>query len=273
MNQAPVYDSATRPSPFVEEFLVLIRYRDLIFQLISRSVKTRYKRSLLGVAWTMINPLLTMGVLTLVFSSVFKYPGREYALYVLSGLLVWNFFAQSTSAAMVDLVWSGGLIGRVFVPKAAFAVAAIGTGLVNLVLALGAYMLIALILGARIHASVLFLPVPILITSLFALGVGLALSSVAIYFADVMPMYEVLLTAWLYLTPVIYPLDLVPEGVKVFLYLNPLYYLVDAFRTPLLDGRLPELSTIVVGFAIACLSLLLGWWVFTRKAREYAYNV
>ncbi|MEJ2563803.1 MAG: hypothetical protein P8Z42_14115, partial [Anaerolineales bacterium] len=141
-----VYDSAARAKPFYEELQALVRYRDLIGQLIARSVKVRYKRSFLGVAWTMVNPLLTMAVLTLVFANIFRFPGQDYALHVLSGLLIWNFFAQSTTAAMNDLVWSGGLLGRIFVPKAVFAVSALGTGLINLVLALGAYAIIALVL-------------------------------------------------------------------------------------------------------------------------------
>jgi len=120
--QANVYDTSARPSAFIEEMQSLYRYRELIVQLISRSVKTRYKRSFLGVAWTMINPLLTMSVLTLVFSGLFGFPARSYALYVLSGLLLWNFFAQTTTAAMGDLIWSGGLIGRVYLPKSIFAV-------------------------------------------------------------------------------------------------------------------------------------------------------
>jgi ABC-2 type transport system permease protein len=221
----------------------------------------------------MVNPLLTMLVLTLVFSRLFRTPTRNYALYVLSGLLLWNFFAQTTTAAMGDLVWSGGLLGRIFVPKSVFAVSAVGTGLVNLALALIPYTLIALLLGAPLRPAILLLPLPILITSLFALGVALALSAAAIYFPDVMPMYEVLLTAWLYLTPVIYPIDLLPEGVRSALRLNPIFHMLQAFRSSLYEGRPPEAGTLTVGFLVALATLAAGWWIFTRKAREYAYHV
>ncbi len=268
-----VYDSAARAKPFYEELQALVRYRDLIGQLIARSVKVRYKRSFLGVAWTMVNPLLTMAVLTLVFANIFRFPGQDYALHVLSGLLIWNFFAQSTTAAMNDLVWSGGLLGRIFVPKAAFAVSALGTGLINLVLALGAYVIIALALGASLPATILLLPLPIFLAGLFTLGVALMVSTAAIYFPDTVPMYEVLLTAWMYLTPVIYPVEVLPEDLRAILRLNPLYPLVTSFREVLIEGRFPDGGTLLSSLAVSIGMLLLGWLIFTRKAREYAYRI
>ncbi len=273
IDRSKVYDSAVRSQPFYEELQALLRYRDLIGQLIARSIKVRYKRSFLGVAWTMINPLLTMGVLTLVFANIFRFPGQDYALHVLSGLLLWNLFAQSTTAAMNDLVWSGGLLGRIFVPKAVFAVSALGTGLINLVLALGAYAIIALALGARLPVTILLLPLPILLTGLFTLGISLAVSTAAIYFPDTIPMYEVLLTAWMYLTPVIYPVEVLPDELHAVLRFNPLYPLVTSFRDLLIEGRIPNVGTLLSAVLVSLGMLLLGWWIFTRKAREYAYRI
>lgn len=268
-----VYDSSDRPSAFVDELLSLIRYRDLISQLVSRNIKTRYKRSFLGIAWTMVNPLLMMAVLTLVFSQVFHSSIPDYALYALSGLIIWNFFAQSTTAAMSDLVWSGGLIGRVLIPKSVFAVAAVGTGVVNLLLALVPYGLIATLFGARPSPALLWLPFPILASLLFTLGVALLVSAAAVYFADVMPMYEIALTIWLYLTPVIYPVSMVPERVQAVLRLNPVYYLVQTFRSVVYEGQAPSGWGLMASFAFGMAILLLGWWVFTRRAREYVYRV
>lgn len=268
-----IYDSAHRPPPALDEALALLRGRDLIVQLVARSVKTRYKRSLLGVAWTMVNPLLTMLVLTLVFSAIFGYDAREYALYVLSGLILWNFFAQSTTAAIGDLIWSGGLIGRVRLPKTVFAVAAVGTGLVNVALALLGYSLIALALGRPLTVHILALPLPLLAAALFAAGVGLALSGAAVYFADVLPTYEVLLTAWMYLTPVIYPVGLVPERVGALLRLNPLYPILRCFRAALYEGAWPEPGAAAAALAAGLAAFALGWWSFTRRAREVAYHV
>jgi ABC-type polysaccharide/polyol phosphate export permease len=269
----PLYDSSKRRSPFVEELQAVFQYRDLVLQLIARTIKTRYKRSVLGVAWTMVNPLLTMLVLTLVFSTFFKFEAANYALYVLSGLLIWNFFAQSTTAAMGDLIWSGGLVGRIYLPKASFSVAAIGTALVNLGLALLPYTLIALALGAHPQWTWLLLPLPALMIALLALGVGLGLSAAAVYFPDVMPTYEVLLTAWMYLTPIIYPLHALPVAIQRLLKLNPVYYPLAVFRAILVDGQLPGATDVMWGLAVGLLALLAGWWVFTRRSREMAYRV
>jgi ABC-type polysaccharide/polyol phosphate export permease len=271
--QMPVYDSTSRPSPVVEELHALLRYRHLVGQLVARSIKTRYKRSLLGVAWTMVNPLLTMVVLTLVFSNIFGADPVEYPLLVLSGLIVWNLFAQSTVAAMNDLMWSGGLIGRIFVPKSVFAVAAVATGLVNLALALIPYLLIALVLGGRLGWPLLGLPLAALITGMFSLGVGLALSRLAVHFQDVMPMYEILLTAWMYLTPVIYPLSILPDRLQGALALNPMTLQIELFRAMLYRGSWPAAADLGVGLLVSTLTLAIGWLVFTSGARSYAYRV
>ena len=125
-------------SPFVEEFRELARYRDLVKHLIARNIKTRYKRSALGILWTMLNPLLMMLVLTFVFSEIFRNSivSKSYSAYALAGLLLWNFFAQTTTGAMSELIWGGGLLKRIYLPRAIFAVSALGTSLVNLLLSL-----------------------------------------------------------------------------------------------------------------------------------------
>mgnify|MGYP003865032787 CR=1 FL=1 len=189
-----VYDSARRPPAALEELVQLWRYRDLIVQLVRRDVVTRYKRSVLGVAWTMLNPLGTMLVLTVAFSQLFART-RAYPAYVLSGLIAWNFFAQSTVAAMRQLLWGGSLLHRIYMPKTAFAVSAIGTGVVNFCLALVPLFLVALGLGVVPRLPILFLPISLLLLVGFALGVGLLLSTLAAYFADVADMYEIALTA------------------------------------------------------------------------------
>jgi ABC-type polysaccharide/polyol phosphate export permease len=273
MDLNQTFDSSRRDAPPIEEFRALIKYRELIRQLISRTIKTRYKRSVLGVAWTMINPLLTMAVLTLVFSQIFRFPTTTYALHVLSGLLVWNFFAQTTTAAMGELMWSGGLLGRIYMPKSAFAVAAVGTGLVNLGLSLVPYLIISIILGVFPKIEILFLPVVVLLASLFTLGVSLLLSTAVVYFQDVLPTYEILLTVWFYLTPVIYPSDVLPAGLQSVLQWNPMFHYVEAFRMILIEGKIPNgwvmLAITLMGVAV----FSLGWLIFTRREREYAYRV
>jgi ABC-type polysaccharide/polyol phosphate export permease len=267
-----VYDSAHRPAPLVEEIRALVKYRELIRQFISRAIKTRYKRSVLGVLWTMLNPLLTMVVLTLVFSQLFRFSVDNYPVYVLCGLVMWNFFSNSTNSAMGEMLWSGNLLGRIYVPKSVFSVSAVGTGLVNLLLALIPLLIIALILHVKVTAAILVLPLSIFILAIFALGIGLLLSTAVVYFADMMPVYEVLLVIWMYATPIIYPIEVVPEQLAWLIKLNPLYYMLTLFRQPIYEGSIPALSTWLIGTGFAVIALILGSLVFTSRANEFAYR-
>ena len=265
---AGVYDSSRLPPAFLRELYELVRYRDLLIQLISRDVRTRYKRSVLGVAWTMLNPLLMMAVLTLVFSQLFRGDIRHYAVYLLSAQLIWTFFAQTTTQAMSNLAWGGALITKIYLPRSVFAVSQVGTGLVNLVFALVPLFLITLLTGASLTWAVLWLPVPMLLTACFALGVGLLLSTVAISFPDVIDMYQILLTAWYFLTPIIYPISALPESARWLMNLNPAYHFVEAFRAPVYAGTGPDPGGLLVAATAAVLALAAGWFVFASVADE-----
>jgi ABC-type polysaccharide/polyol phosphate export permease len=268
-----VYDSSQRPHPLIDEFLSLLKYRELVYQFTARSITTRYKRSVIGVAWTILNPLATMIVLTLVFSQLFKFKVQDYPVYVLSGLMAWNFFSHTTSAAMGEMIWSGGLLNRIYVPKSVFAVSAIGTGLVNLGLSFIPLLLIAVVLGVKITPAVLVLPLSVLLLSIFALGIGLLLATAAVYFADMIPVYEVLLTIWFYATPIIYPVDIIPKRLVWLFSLNPMLYLVQIFRDPLYNGVVPEWQVWAIATGFALTAFLIGGLVFTSKTNDYAYRI
>ncbi len=267
------YDSSSAGHPFVEEFQALKAYRGLVVQFVARAIKTRYKRSMLGVMWTMLNPLLTMIVLTVVFSQLFRIQIENFPIYVLSGQLVWIFFSTTTSGAMGEMLWSGELIKRIYVPKSVFAVAAIGTGLVNFILSLLPLLLIALVLGNPLRLAILSWVVVIILLSFFSLGLGLLLSTATVYFADMLPVYNVLLTIWLYATPIIYPLEIVPQQWHWLFRINPIYYFVEAFREPLLSGSIPGWDIWLPATAFALGTFLIGGLVFTSKSSEYAYRL
>jgi ABC-type polysaccharide/polyol phosphate export permease len=257
----------------VDEFLALMRYRDLVVLFISRSLKTRYKRSALGVVWTMLNPLLTMIVLSLVFSQLFRANTPYYPVYILSGLTAWLFFSAATNQAMGDIIFNGGLLNRIYVPKAVFAVSAVGAGLVNLGIALVILLAIALISGVGFSWSLLVLPFSILLLVGFALGVGLMLETGAVFFADIVPVYEVFLMVWMYATPIIYPMDIIPVQWQWLFRLNPMYYLVNLFRQPIYDGVVPSWDVWAISLGITVLALGFGWYLFTSRSHEYAYRV
>lgn len=267
------FDSASRPSPIVEEILALIKYRELVYQFVSRSIKTRYKRSVLGVFWTLLNPLLTMIVLTIIFSQVFRFSVDNYPIYVLCGLVVWNFYSNATSGAMSDMLWSGSLIGRIYMPKSVFAVSAVGTGLINLLISLIPVFIIALVLRIQITPAILVMPFSILLLAIFSLGFGLTLSTTAVFFGDMEPVYNVLLMIWFYATPIIYPVDVIPDQFQWLIRFNPLFYFLTIFREPLYNGTVPDLSFWIISSLLAFGMLVIGAYTFTSKTNEYAYRI
>jgi ABC-2 type transport system permease protein len=269
----PVYDTANLRPNFIEEIAGSFQYRHLIWQLIQRNITIRYKRSYLGVAWSMLNPLGMMIVMTIVFSTIF---GREtnYRVYLLGGLLAWNFFSESSTTIINNMVWGSNLMQRIYVPRTSFALSAAGTGLVNLFLAVIPMLLLMIVTGVPIRPAVLFTPVPALLIMMFTLGVGLALSVGAMYFADISEMFKVVQRAWMYLTPIIYPESLLAEnGYGWLLRINPMYYLVRVFRAPFQHGTLPTLAEFMPAFLIASVTLLIGWLLFARFSDDFTYRV
>ena len=268
----PVYDSAANASPALTEIQELKHYRYLLKQLVRRDIVARYKRSFLGVAWTMLNPLGTMLIMTFVFSNLFK-SVQSYPVYILSGLIAWNFFAQGTNAAMSGLVWGGSLMQRIYLPRTIFGVSAIGTALVNLLLSIIPLLLVMVITQTTIHLTFLFLPISILLLTAFALGFGLLLSALAIFFPDVAEMYQILLMAWMYLTPVIYPEEIIPAQFLTIYRINPMYWMLKMFRLPVYEGVIPSLQDLWPALAWSVGMLIVGWLFFTSRSDEYAYRV
>jgi ABC-type polysaccharide/polyol phosphate export permease len=267
-----IYDSSKRGSSALEDLRGIFQYRDLVYQLVRRDIVTRYKRSVLGIAWTMLQPLGMMIIMTLVFSNLFQ-TIRGYPSYILSGLIAWTFFAQSTTAAIHQIVWGGTLLHRIYLPRTSFAVSAIGTGVINLMFAMVPLIAIMLVTGKPIRWTIVFIPIAMILLAAFALGVGLILSTLAIYFPDVTEMYQIVLVAWMYLTPIIYPEEILPETYRFWVTnLNPMYHMVRVFRMPLYDGVLPGGIELAIAGGIAIITLVIGWLFFAKKADEFTYQ-
>jgi len=266
------YDSALRDPLPLEELKGILKYRSLIVQLVNRDIISRYKRSVLGIAWTMLNPFGTMLILALVFSRIF-HSLESYPIYVLSGLIAWTFFSQTLFAALNQNVWGGAILHRIYIPRTTFTISALGTGLVNFLISLIPLAVIMLVLSFPFHLSLLFLPVSILLLAMFTLGLALLFSTLAIYFPDTVEMIQVALTAWMYLTPIIYPKEIVPEVIRNWVFpLNPLYYFVELIRQPIYEGTLPSANILIISLVIALVTLVLGWLVFSWKANELTYR-
>ncbi len=268
----PVYDSDIRRIPFLFEITELIRYRFLLWNLISRDLKVRYKRSFLGFLWAMVNPLLTMIVLMLVFINLFRFDVKNYPIYILSGLLVWQLFARGTASAIRSLLDNSFIYKQIYVPSGVFVAASIGSALVNLFFALLPLLILSWVMGIAPRVSWLFLPIPILLTALFSLGCGLIISALAVFFADILDIYEVGINAYFYLTPILYPVSILQEPLATIERYNPMFHFIDIFRAPLIDGVLPSAGQLGLATLMALVTVVAGWYMFTRLSGQFAYR-
>ena len=264
-----VYDSARRGLLFVEEAQALWLYRHLVAELVARDIKVRYKRSVLGVAWTMLSPLLNMLAMTWVFSLVMRMGVKNFPVYFLTGSIFWAFFAGATSHAASLTIDAAEITKRVYIPRSVFVVSAVGVALVNLVLSLFPLFLIILVTGFPVHASWLFVPVSILIGALFTTGVGLVVFTLASRFVDIKETYLILVGAWFFVTPIVYAPSIVPERWRFIVRYNPMTYLVEVFRAPLYDGWLPGPKTLAFAALAAVSSLVIGWLFYASRIEEY----
>jgi len=251
----------------------LFRYRDLVWALVARDLKVRYRRSTIGFLWTMLQPLLTMLVLTIVFSALFRFKLEHYPVYALAGIMFWNFFSQSITASMNSLKGNASLVSKLPVPKAVFPLATVIAGVINLLLALVPLFVILLVTGQPIRPAVLFLPVPILLAALFTLGAGLALSPLAVLFYDTIEMVEVLLTMLMYLTPIFYPMTIVPEHYRWIVRFNPMRSVLEIFRDPIYFGKIPPITHLTVATVVTVIALLVGVVAFRRSSARIPFYV
>lgn len=251
----------------------LLRYRDLVRALVVRDLKVRYRRSTIGFLWTMLQPMFTMLVLTLVFSAVFRFSLPNYSVYALAGIMFWNFFSQSVTTAMNSLRANAQLLTKIPVPKAVFPLATVIAGVINLLFAMVPLFAILLVTGHPIRPAVLFIPVAILIAALFTLGAGLLLSPMAVFFYDTVEMVTVVLTLLMYMTPVFYPMDIVPEKYVWAVRFNPLRSVMEVFRDPIYYGKIPPLPHLAVAVGVAAIALVVGIVAFRRSSDRIPFYV
>jgi len=270
--ESRVYDSASLRVPFIHELTELGRYRFLLRHLVLRDLKVRYKRSVLGFLWAMVNPLLTMVVLLVVFIGLFRFDVEHYPIYILAGLLLWNLFARGTSMAMRAVIDNAGIRNKIYVPASVFVAAAIGSAFVNLLFALAPLLALAVITGVRPNLAWFYLPVPILQTTLLAFGTGVLIAALAVFFADMIDIYEVLLGAYFYLTPIIYPVTILPDQLMKLERFNLLFAFIDGFRSPLVLGTIPDLGGVLLTTLAALAVTIVGWTLFTRLLDQFAYR-
>lgn len=257
-------------STYIQNFK---KYQPLLNELIARDIKTKYRRSLLGVLWTILNPLLMMVVLSVVFSNLFRFDIEYFPVYLLSGQLIFNFFSESTTNAMSSIIANGPLIRKIYVPKYMFVLSRIFSSTINLLASFTALICVMLVMRVRLHYTVLLSVIPLMLIVLFSLGAGLILAAITVKFRDVMHLYSVFTTALMYLTPVIYPMSILPSWLEKIVLLNPITNILMMFREFMIYGTFPSILSIVIGMVEVVIILVLGVYVFYKNQDEFILNI
>ena len=264
--KTPIAAAKARSAEFIK-FMPLLRLK------VGRDYKARYKRSALGVLWSLLNPLMTMLVLTLVFSHVFRFEIEYYPVYLLTGSLMFGFFSEATSLAMDSIPSNRNIITKVYVPKYIFPLTAVFSAFVNFAFSLAALAVIILITGAPLHLTIALVPLPLIYLFAFTLGVSMLLSCAAVFFKDVKYLYGVFLTALNFLTPVFWPLEILPECALPFMRLNPMFHYISYFRSLVRYGEVPGFWANAACISFALFFLFLGTSVFMAKQDKYILHI
>ena len=253
----------------VNVFIAVKKYKFLIHQLVSRDFKTKYKRSLLGVLWSFLNPLLTMVVQYVVFSNLFRFDLPNYPAYLIIGIVLFNFFSESTGMALTSIIGNAGLITKVYMPKYIYPLTRVMSSLVNLLISLIPLLIVTFISGIMPAKSFLLVPYVLICLTIFCLGVGLFLAAAMVFFRDIQFLWGVVSMIWMYLTPIFYPISILPDSVAWILKFNPLYYFITFARTCIMDGISPEPIVYVQCMAMSMLTLLVGGIVFKSTQNKF----
>ncbi|MFZ3131598.1 MAG: ABC transporter permease [Desulfosporosinus sp.] len=254
-------------------FREIYTYREMYKNMVKRNLRTRYKASFFGFFWTFINPLLQLVVYSLVFSTIMRMNVEHYPMFLFVVLLPWIFFASTTQEAANLIVSNSNIIKKVYFPREILPLASVTSGLVNLGLSFLVAFIALLLFQIPLTWSVLALPLVMGIQFVFTLGVSLVLAAVNVYFRDVEHIWGIVVMAWFYLTPIVYPLDMVPANYLNYLFLNPMVTLMEAYREILYHGVFPYFPGLGIFTLMAFVVLIFGYLVFKHLSKGFAEQV
>lgn len=248
---------------------VLGRYRFLLEQLVARDFKKKYKRSVLGMAWSFLNPLMTMVVEYVIFSTLFRSDTPNYAVYLLTGIVFFNFFSESVNIGLTSITDNASLIKKVYMPKYIYPVSCVASSVVNFLLAFIPLLLVMLFTGNRFSWSILLLVYDFLCLFAFVTGMVMLLSALMTFFQDVKFLWGVLSMIWMYATPIFYTESIIPANLLTLFHMNPMYQYITFARICLIDGVSPAPTAYLWCMLCAAVVLFIGAWFFRKKQDEF----
>lgn len=250
-------------------YFAVKKYKFLIKQLVSRDFKTKYKRSVLGVFWSFLNPLLTMLVQYFVFSTIFRADIQYYTAYLLIGIVCFSFFSETCGMTLSSILGNANLITKVYMPKYIYPVTRVMSSVINLGISLIPLMFVSLVTGVHITKAAILAFFFLVCLVIFSMGLGLLLATSMVFFRDTQFLWGVASMIWMYATPIFYPESILPDKYRFVLEINPIYYFLKNIRICILDGISPEPRSYVQCFLVAMAMLLVGAWTFRKNQDKF----
>lgn len=251
------------------------KYKFLMQQLVTRDFKVKYKRSVLGIVWSLLYPVLTMTVMALVFTNMFKIstPGVNYLVYLMVGLVIFNYFSEASNLAMSSVVGNFSLINKVYIPKYIFPLEKCIFVGINFLLTLIPLYALIIITGTGLNIYHLLLPFAFICLFLFTVGMGFILATVSVFLRDMFYIYGVVITLWTYMTPIMYDFSIIPENLQIIFKCNPLYWFIYFARDIILYNQVPGINVWLYCLFFALVVLFLGIWIFKKNQDKFIYYV
>lgn len=248
-------------------------YKELLFNLTVKDLKLKYKNSALGFFWSFLNPLLMLVVYTFAFKFIMRVQIENYSVVLLAGLLPWNFFNASVQGSTMSLISNAGLIKKVYFPREIIPLSLIFSNFVNFLMTLVVLFAAMMLFGVQLGINILMLPFILILLVMFTTGLSLMLSALNVFYRDISHFVEILFMAWIYLTPVIYSFEMIPEQYRIFLLLNPMTLVVELIRDATIRNVFPNVGFLAALVGVATLMLFIGHKVFSRLDRDIAERI
>jgi len=260
------------------EIKAIYKWRELLWQMVGREVKARYKQSILGYFWVILNPLAQMLVMSFAFSVIMRIPTNSasnipYSIFLFVALLPWTLFAGSLSSAAASLVGAGSLITKIYFPRTILVISAIIAKIIDFLFASTVLIVYMVVYHIPININILWIIPIFFIQQIFTLGLSFFFSAANLLYRDIQYLLSMILLLWMYVTPVIFPADLVPEKYRLIFQINPMAVIINAYRQVILGGGSPKYSSLIVAFAVSSIVLLIGLKYFKSREKIFADNI
>jgi ABC-type polysaccharide/polyol phosphate export permease len=250
----------------------LVRYRELIGNIVLRDIKSRYSHSFLGIFWVILYPVALMVIFTIVFSKLMRFSAENtpYPLFVLSGLLAWNFFANSVNGSISSLLKSANLIKKIYFPREVFCIATVITASIDLFIGAAVFSILLIAYDMALSTKMMAMTLVFLVQITFTIGVSLFLSAINVFYRDVAPIVQIIMMPWMFLTPVVYPASLIPEEIRSLYMLNPMASIIESYRIILFYSEFPDLFHLLYSMAVAVIVFTFSYLYFKRSENQFA---